>query len=230
MNDLAELLAADGVVEDLILGSAVGIMAFHGGDLELGTDLIADAVAARTGASLYAVRQPAGMQRHVPSTRFHPEHSERLAAFVDHVEVVVTLHGYGRRSMLRTLLLGGRNRDAAGVVAGCLRAHLAGYEVVDDLDQIPRDLRGLHRQNPVNLPRGQGVQLELPPRVRGNGPFWNAWDGGFPTPHTARLIDGLVAAVDTISTTRGPTGGPDVVESRVQGARRSRTHTSPSRR
>jgi phage replication-related protein YjqB (UPF0714/DUF867 family) len=190
-------------------------MAYHGGDLEVGTDQIADEVAARTGASLYAVRQPAGMQQHVPSVRFRPDHSALLAAFVAHVEVVVTLHGYGRRSMFRTLLLGGRNRDAAGVVAATLRRHLPAYEVVDDLDHIPRELRGLHRHNPVNLPPRQGVQVELPPRVRGNGPFWNAWDAGFPTPHTERLIDGLAAAVAEL-------GG--------QGARRSRTQRSPSRR
>jgi len=198
VNDLADLLAADGVVEDVVLGSPVGVMAYHGGDLELGTDLIADAVAARTGASLYAVRQPDGMQRHVPSVRFRPHHSERLAAFVEHVEVVVTLHGYGRRTMFRTLLLGGRNRDAASTVAVCLRAALPGYEVIDDLDDIPPELRGLHRHNPVNLPRRRGVQVELPPRVRGNGPFWNAWDAGFPTPHSERLVDGLAAAVDAL--------------------------------
>jgi len=178
-----------------VLGSRVGVMAYHGGDLEVGTDLIADAVAERTGASLYAVRQPEGMQRHVPSIRFRPEHSERLAAFVEHVDVVVTLHGYGRWGRFRTLLLGGRNREVAAIVARSLRARLPAYEVVDDLDDIPRELRGLHRHNPVNLPRRQGVQIELPPRVRGNGPFWTPWDGGFPTPHTERLIDGLADAI-----------------------------------
>ncbi|MFP5321090.1 MAG: poly-gamma-glutamate hydrolase family protein, partial [Acidimicrobiia bacterium] len=142
---------------------------------------------------------PDGMQRHLPSTTFGPEHSERLAAFLDHVDVVVTLHGYGRRGMFRTLLLGGRNRDLAATVAASLRAHLPAYEVVDDLDAIPRELRGLHRRNPVNLPRHAGVQIELPPRVRGNGPFWTSWDGGFPTPHTERLIDGLEEAIHRFS-------------------------------
>lgn len=216
MSDLAELLAADGVVEDLALGSTIGVMAFHGGDLEVGTDLIADAVVERTGASLYAVRQPQGMQRHVPSTRFRPDHSARLAAFVRHVELAITLHGYGRRRMFRTVLVGGANREAAGVVATCLRAHLPAYEVIGDLDDIPRELRGLHPANPVNLPRAGGVQVELPPRVRGNGPFWNPWDGGFPTPHTERLIDGLAAAVDALA--------------EGQGARRSRTQSPASRR
>ena len=201
-----------------MLGSRVGVMAYHGGDLEVGTDQIADAVAARTGASLYAVRQPAGMQRHVPSTRFRPAHSDRLAAFVEHVHLAITLHGYGRRSMFRTVLVGGRNRGAAATVARALRSHLPAYEVVDDLDHIPRELRGLHLRNPVNLPRHHGVQIELPPRIRGNGPFWASWDGGFPTPHTERLIDGLAAAISDLGRGEG------------QGARRSSTQPPPSRR
>lgn len=178
-----------------MVGSRVGVMAYHGGDLEVGTDHIADAVAERTGASLYAVRQPDGMQHHLPSTRFRPVHSERLAAFVEHVEVAITLHGYGRSGMFRTVLLGGRNRALASVVASALRSALPAYEVVEELEHIPRELRGLHRHNPVNLPPRQGVQIELPPRIRGNGPFWRAWDGGFPTPHTERLIDALASAV-----------------------------------
>ena len=44
------------------------------------------------------------------------------------------------------------------------RAH--GFTVVDDLEAIPRELRGVHPRNPVNRPSGGGVQLELPPRVR----------------------------------------------------------------
>ncbi|MCO8125902.1 poly-gamma-glutamate hydrolase family protein [Acidimicrobiia bacterium EGI L10123] len=187
-----------------MLGSRVGVMAYHGGDLEVGTDQIADLVAERTGASLYAVRQPEGMRHHLPSKRFRPEHSERLAAFVHHVDVVITLHGFGRRSMFRSVLLGGGNRGLAGLVAASLRRTLPGYEVIDDLDDIPQELRGVHPHNPVNLPREQGVQIELPPRVRGNGPFWNSWDGGFPTPHTERLVDGLVAAIDAIRAPGAP--------------------------
>ena len=38
--------------------------------------------------------------------------------------------------------------------------------IVDDLDEIPKAVRGIHPRNPVNLPPGGGVQLELPPRVR----------------------------------------------------------------
>ena len=185
------------MVEESTLAGRLGVMAFHGGDLEVGTDHIADAVAARTGASRYVVRQPDGMRDHLPSKHFSPEESTRLAGFLDHVDEVVTLHGYGRRSMFTTVLLGGRNRRLAAHVASCLRAALPGYEVIDDLDDIPPALRGVHPDNPVNRPSGCGVQIELPPRVRGNGPFWNHWDGGWPTPHTERLVDGLVDAIGT---------------------------------
>ena len=170
-------------------------MAYHGGDLEEGTDHVADAVAARTGASRYVVRQADGLRWHVPSTDFDPQESPRLRRFLDHVDEVVTIHGYGRRSMFTTVLLGGQNRDLARHIAHCLRSALPGYEVIDDLDGIPAALRGLHPDNPVNRPRRAGVQIELPPRVRGNGPFWNGWDGGWPTPHTECLIDGLVRAL-----------------------------------
>lgn len=172
-------------------------MAFHGGDLEEGTDRIADAVADRTGASRYVVRQADGLHWHLPSTEFRPQESSRLRAFLDHVHVVVTIHGYGRRSMFTTVLLGGRNRPLARHVGRSLRATLPGYEVIDDIDAIPVELRGVHPANPVNRPPGAGVQIELPPRVRGNGPFWNGWDGGWPTPHTQRLVDGLAHAVES---------------------------------
>ncbi len=63
-----------------------------------------------------------------------------------------------------------------------------GYTVIDELDDIPTALRGVHPRNPVNLPPAKGVQLELPPRVRGTTPFSKP-------EHTEALIDGLVDAV-----------------------------------
>jgi len=50
----------------------------------------------------------------------------------------------------------------------------------------------LHDNNPVNLPRLGGVQIELPPRVRGVGRFWKDWQGDGLTPHTESLIEALV--------------------------------------
>jgi phage replication-related protein YjqB (UPF0714/DUF867 family) len=164
---LGELLDHPGVEEQCELRSRFGLLAFHGGSLERGTDAIAVAAADRAGASLYVVRQPPNLRWHVPSIAFDPAESPRLAAFVDHVEVAVAIHGYGRIGMWTTLLLGGRNRSLAARLGTALGARLGTeFTVVDALPGIPEQLRGLHHRNPVNLPRGQGVQLELPPRVR----------------------------------------------------------------
>jgi phage replication-related protein YjqB (UPF0714/DUF867 family) len=191
----AELLAHDGVEEDLVLGSTFGFLAFHGGNLEVGTDVVAAQAAAAAGASLYAVRQPDGLRWHLPSVEVTPDDSPALAAFLGHVDVAVALHGYGREGMWTTLLAGGTNRPLAAHVAAHLRAALPeGYEVVEDLAAIPVELRGVHPDNPVNrCPQG-GVQLELPPRVRSRTPFWADLPDGEPIPHAADLAAGLTAA------------------------------------
>ena len=197
MGRFAELLEHDGVEEDLELRSAFGLMAFHGGSLEEGTDVIASAVAEQAGASLYAVRQPVGLRWHLPSVEIGPSDSNSLAAFLEHVDVAVAIHGYGRDGMWATLLLGGSNRPLAAHVGTHLRAAMPGYEVVDELETIPTDLRGVHRANPVNLPRGGGVQLELPPRTRSRTvPMWRDLPDSQPLPHQLDLIAGLVAAVE----------------------------------
>lgn len=193
----AEILAMPGVREECELRGRVGFMAYHGGGLEEMTDVIARRAAADAGASYYGVVHPPGWDLHLPSTHVEPSHSARLASFVEHVDTVVTVHGFGRRPLLTSVLLGGRNRDLAHHVAGHLRARLPAYDIVDDLDRIPTELRGVHERNPVNLPRGGGVQVELPPRVRGSSPLWWDWEHGL-VPHTSALIDGLADAARTL--------------------------------
>jgi phage replication-related protein YjqB (UPF0714/DUF867 family) len=166
------LLQSPGVREVCELRGPVGFMAYHGGALEEMTDVIARQAAEASDASYYGVLQP----------------------FIDHVKVVVTVHGYGRDGMWTTLLLGGQNRDFAEHVAGHLRPVLPQYTVETTLRHMPRELRGLHEKNPVNLPPFQGVQIELPPRIRGKSPIWKDWQGGDMVPHMRALIDGLAAA------------------------------------
>jgi phage replication-related protein YjqB (UPF0714/DUF867 family) len=189
----AELLAMPDVVEECELRGPVGFMAYHGGGLEEMTDVVAREAAARSGASYYGVVHPPDWDLHIPSTRVAPSDSPMLAAFLGHVETVVTIHGFGRRPLLTSVLLGGRNRALAAHVAVHLREHLPAYDIVDDLDAIPAELRGVHERNPVNLPRGGGVQIELPPRVRGSSPLWWDWEHGL-VPHTESLIEALAAA------------------------------------
>jgi phage replication-related protein YjqB (UPF0714/DUF867 family) len=191
---LAGLLATPGVEERCIIRSRFGFMAVHGG-LERATAELATEAAERAGASLYAVVQPTDLRWHIPSKQFDPAESPALAEFLDHVDTVVSLHGYGglRTSDDRwtTVLVGGGTRELAADLATALRATLPEYTWLDDRDLIPPTLAGVHPDNPVNRPRGGGAQLELPPRARGFGRYWADFEGpGWP-PHPAALIDVL---------------------------------------
>ena len=193
----AEVLADPAVVEESVIRGRVGFMAYHGGGLEEMTDVIARAAAERSDASYYGVVHPPGWKVHVPSIHIDPTVSDRLTRFLDRVDVVITVHGYGRRALLTSLLLGGQNREAASHVATHLRARLPAYDVRDDLESIPAELRGIHPRNPVNLPPAAGVQIELPPRVRGSSPLWWDWEHGL-VPHTRSLISALATAASTL--------------------------------
>ncbi|MDD7811385.1 poly-gamma-glutamate hydrolase family protein [Mycobacterium sp. CSUR Q5927] len=191
-QSLSELLSDSGVVEESRLRSRFGFLAIHGGGLEQMTDVIAERAAEAADASVYLVRHPEGYARHLPSTRYLAAESARLAAFLAHVDVVVSLHGYGRIGRSTHLLAGGRNRGLAGHVAQCL--DLPGYQVITDLNAIPAGLRGLHPANPVNQVRGGGTQLELSPRVRGISPRSQPPGEDGLSPVTAALVRGLAAA------------------------------------
>jgi phage replication-related protein YjqB (UPF0714/DUF867 family) len=183
------LLQEPGVDEVLDLRSPVGFLALHGGAQDRFTDEIACAAAAQSDSSLYAVVQPPTLRWHIPSYRYDPAASARLRQFLDHVHVVISVHGYGvdgwrmdwrppgfestrlgRFHAREAFLIGGRNRHRAHDLAARLRAALHDYEVWDDLDRIPPKASGQDARNPVNLTAGGGVQVECPPRVRGLGP------------------------------------------------------------
>ncbi|MEO7371055.1 MAG: poly-gamma-glutamate hydrolase family protein [Ilumatobacteraceae bacterium] len=193
-DPFGDLLAMPGVQEICALRGHIGFMAYHGGSLEEQTDVIAGHAAERSGASYYAVLQPADLQWHIPSHTVGRGSSEQLQAFIDHVDVVITIHGFGRRDHFTSVLLGGQNRDLADHVAAHLRPRLPEYDIITELERIPKDLRGLHPDNPVNLPTQQGVQIELPPRIRGSSPIWADWDRSTMVPPMVSLIDGLADA------------------------------------
>ena len=197
----SKLLARPGVVEALHLQGPIGFCAFHGGNLERLTEQIASEAAARSGSSFYAVIQPGTMRHHIPSAKVDPAESEKLAAFVEHCRYVIAVHGYGLRGHFASLLCGGQNRDLARHVAGRIRDAVPMYDSIDDIDRIPRSLRGLHPRNPCNLTSGGGMQLELPPRVRGLTPLVWHWPShdykNRRFPHVNHLIEGLVEAAVT---------------------------------
>jgi phage replication-related protein YjqB (UPF0714/DUF867 family) len=190
--DLAELLAAPGVEERCVLRSSVGFMALHGGSQDRGTHEIASRAAAGSGASYYAIVQPNGMRAHLTSRLHDPGHSSHLRSFLGHVAIAISLHGYGRDGFyweadpsrglivepygpalrgrqtgpLRGIIVGGRNPDLLDAARRLFTDRFEGYRVADERLRL-----GFHPDNPVNLPSAHGVQIELPPGLRGIGDF-----------------------------------------------------------
>ena len=183
-----QLLAHPEVTEHLRLASNVGVMALHGG-IEKETDTIAAEVAARAGASLYLVHQSEHLRWHVPSIQYDPAASQQLSSFLDHVDVAVSLHGFGRRHLKRTVLVGGASDGLAAEMSRRLRGATSLNVLTGD--EIPRGLEGRHPANPVNLPRGGGVQLELSHGCRH-------------APHVGRLIDAVTGFLRDRIVSRGP--------------------------
>lgn len=193
--DVEEILTLRG--HEVPRHQRLGFMAYHGGGLEEMTDVIAQKAALLSGTSYYGVHQPRGMEHHIPSIEVSPEASDNLQSFMDHVHTVITVHGFGRKGFFTSLLLGGQHRQLADHIGQHLNEHLPAYRIITDLEQIPKELRGLHPRNPVNIPPGTGVQIELPPRVRGTTPLFWDWEGPNHPPHTESLITGLAMAART---------------------------------
>ena len=187
--DLAELLALPGVEEHCILRSTVGLMALHGGSQDRGTDQIARRAAEQAGASYYAIVQPPGLRFHLTSRLHNPDDSALLRAFLAHVDIAISVHGFGRDSFalwvdpvcgliiepygpamrgsqtgpLRGIIVGGRNAELLDAARQVLHDRFAGYRLADERVRL-----GFHPDNPVNLPSHRGIQVELPPGLRGD--------------------------------------------------------------
>ena len=190
--DLAELLSWPGVQEICELGSAVGLMALHGGSQDRGTHEIASRTAQQTGASYYTIIQPSRLRFHLTSRHHNPDDSDQLQAFLQHVEIAISVHGFGRDRFaltadpvggvvvepygpalrgrqsgpLRGIIVGGGNAELLDVARRLFHDRFTGYHVADERVRL-----GFHPDNPVNLPSLHGVQVELPPGLRGIGDF-----------------------------------------------------------
>jgi phage replication-related protein YjqB (UPF0714/DUF867 family) len=190
--DLKELLDLPGVEEECVLRSAVGFMALHGGAQDRGTDTIARQAARRAGASFYAIVQPPSLRVHLTSRLHDPDHSPPLRRFLDHVRIAISVHGFGREGLtlwldpgrgpviepygpamrgrqtgpLSGIILGGLNEALLHAARQLFHERFAGFHVADERIRL-----GFHPANPVNLPAAHGVQIELPPGLRGIGPY-----------------------------------------------------------
>jgi phage replication-related protein YjqB (UPF0714/DUF867 family) len=190
--DLAELLTMPGVREECRLRSSVGFLALHGGSQDRGTEQIAGQAAQQAGASYYAIVQPSALRVHLTSRLHDPDDSAQLQAFLEHVDVAISVHGFGRDGFalwfdpsrglviepygpavrgkqtepLRGIIVGGLNTQLLDAAREVFHRRFAGYHVADERVRL-----GFHPDNPVNLPSAHGVQVELPPGLRGIGDF-----------------------------------------------------------
>ncbi len=164
-RSLRELLRHPAVREVAGIEAAFGFMALHGG-IEPSTYEIAEAAALASGAGLYAVVQPEWREPdgHLTSVRYDRTESRLLDAFLSLSTMVLSLHGMNLARLNDKVALGGGNRSLAGRVGRKLRS--AGFRVIDDMERIPRHLRGEHPLNPVNLPSEGGVQIEIGRNLR----------------------------------------------------------------
>jgi phage replication-related protein YjqB (UPF0714/DUF867 family) len=214
--DLAELLNLPGIGEECILRSTVGFMALHGGSQDRGTKQIARRAAEQAGASYYAIVQPPGLRVHLTSRLHDPDQSAQLRAFLEHVYVAISVHGFGRDSFalwldtdrgliiepygpavrgrqtgpLRGIIVGGLNAQLVDAARTLFHGRFDGYHVADERVRL-----GFHPDNPVNLPSAHGVQVELPPGLRGIGDF-----GETLVPRQDWLVSEVVAALVELAT------------------------------
>jgi phage replication-related protein YjqB (UPF0714/DUF867 family) len=214
--DLGDLLSMPGVREECILRSNVGFLALHGGSQDRGTDQIAKRAAEQARASFYAIVQPSGLRVHLTSRLHDPKHSAHLRAFLEHVDVAISLHGFGRDGFalwfdpdrgiiiepygpamrgrqtgpLRGIILGGLNSQLLDAARNLFRWRFAGYHLADERVRL-----GFHPDNPVNLPSAHGVQVELPPGLRGIGDF-----GETLIPRQDGVVSEMVAALVELAT------------------------------
>jgi phage replication-related protein YjqB (UPF0714/DUF867 family) len=167
-------------------------MALHGGSQDRATEHIARQAAERSGASYYAIIQPSDVRVHLTSRLHDPDHSTTLRTFLDHIDIAISVHGFGRDGFAWWVdphlgpvfdpygpaIRGAQTGPLTGIIVGGLNARLTqrartvfheridGYHVADERLRL-----GFHPKNPVNLPAQHGVQIELPPGLRGIGPY-----------------------------------------------------------
>lgn len=203
-------------------------MALHGGSQDRGTDQLASRAAEQSGSSYYAIVQPTGLRVHLTSRLHNPDHSETLRAFLQHVDVAISVHGFGRDGFavwvdperglviepygpalrerqagpLRGIIVGGRNGDMLDAARRLLHDRFAGYHLADERVRL-----GFHPDNPANLPSARGIQIELPPGLRGIG---DLGDQLVPSPDglVAEVVAALVELAELARDLVGPTLAP----------------------
>ena len=163
MFSFNEILKNKNVLEFYFAGKSPGIMAYHGGAIEKGTEQIARAIISH-GFAGYIVSARARNNHwsfHVGSQHIKPNDSEKLRTFISCVDSAIAIDGQARDN---NIYVGGLNTELRCKIAEALSEEFLG--VVSDLKKIPSNLRGISKINIVNKPEYKGVQIELPKNLR----------------------------------------------------------------
>ena len=90
-----------------------------------------------------------------------------LREFLDHVDVAIAVHGFGRQDMWATLLLGGGNRELAATLGAELTDRLPQYTVLDEIEAIPDPAARAAPRQPGQPAQGRWRAARTPaPRAR----------------------------------------------------------------
>jgi hypothetical protein len=112
-------------------------------------------------------------------------------------DVCIEPYGPARRGQqtgpLHGVILGGLNPELLDAARTLLGDRFPGYRVGGEQIRL-----GFHPENPVNLPVARGVQIELPPSLRGIGEF-----GEHLTPSPDGSVTDVIAALVELATRAG---------------------------
>ncbi|MEO5325216.1 poly-gamma-glutamate hydrolase family protein [Mesorhizobium sp. CC13] len=161
--DLAarEKLGVDYDISAMDRGSAVAIVAPHGGRIEYGTLQLATAVAG-DDFSLYLFEGLKPNRRHgalhIKSEYFDEDQCLQL---ISKAQIVIGMHGRADGDDPETIWAGGRGKELRDAISLALRS--AGFKAITSGHRLP----GEHKNNICNRGIGKaGVQLELPKTLR----------------------------------------------------------------
>lgn len=171
--------------------SGIVLMAPHGGGIEPGTDILADAIAGQDHAyyAFRGIRSTLNSGLHIASTRFDEPLAIDLAS---RSHTVITIHGC--RAPGAVVYVGGRHDHLKREIVLSLKKR-----------KIPANaapkaaLRGVHQRNLCNRgTRGKGVQLEISSELRRLAIGPRGWQQPMPTP-ISKLLTRAIREVLTLA-------------------------------
>lgn len=139
-------------------GSMFAIMAPHGGTIEPGTELIAQAIAGEEHSLYVFEGLTEGRELHITSHNFDEPYALALAESVEHV---VTIHGYPSHEGEEFLLIGGKHIQLRNsVMQSFIRG---GFPVIEDVKSFDSRVQGVCSKNICNrgASKDGGVQIEI---------------------------------------------------------------------